>query len=1019
MQLYHSKGKEIDSSLRRRLSTIFKRQLESLNYGISDDSRILKNTGEFRIIKNIDGALFHDIFEIVHNYLPNGELVDLHDNYNDCTCYLSDDGLSGFAITKNGDLISVFNLNDKRGWLRSIANEIKSKAKTLDCYISPIQNLQEMYESKFGFKTASIMDYNMDFDHDNIAANHDNPQVAFMVNTDENVITKHFNKDQYDEAQSYQLSYAKKDSSKSTIDVVPEGHKPSLVKDSANLRKEKVYSLKTTEEIIKNVLTNIRKKFPDGLKIKLSSSQNSIIRKTFEEINLSSDVDNVISNLMETILNANVEIGDDDNIVAYKLSDIASDEIRSDLKKAISGLIEHKGNQSTIAKLTDKYLTTIDRLCDKISELRSRTEYLIDSIKRIDSIKKKVENSKSMTATGDMVVQDITMIKNLIKGIHLSKTKKGISPLSVTHFVENLKSYTPDMFDDSLLGFNSDFKAIADYFEDKFVDGQFPNRELTIEETRMFNKGLTFINAMARELSSEKTKQMVEMIKTVHKQTTFIQKNIGPTKYGFIEGIADTAIGAPSYFSGILGQDHEFTKLITTEYMTAYNNKIGVYTSFLDLVYKKIAKQVGIDINKLRRNLGKKISFKGQKISLENALDMYCTLKANEEAFDVGFEIYNKKTKSNVTIKISKDEFDDFSSLIPEKVKQYADEISKAAYNGEFKEYLSKKYEQFTGVPLELTSNYYPQSRGKLNNSGLESLNANDRGFLTTSNTSIIKKRTGSKSPFKVTGFLSRLNGYISKVSYYGEFTEYIDKYRIFLIKKIDGVSINNIFDEIIPNWNTGKTPWSKYLSQIILEKPNGNVDGFFNSLFSKGASAVLGANISSALKQFGSEFTMAMYSGLGDWSKTLFRGLTNLTKWNEISKILQEQQPYFSERWGSAEVIRSKSGASKVPDWIKKFGILMEINDKSIIISHGWALAQYLAKKNGFGDYWSEGNNKEAARILTDIVLTTQSNSQPMYTSRLRSGYLGSLAKNLFGIFGSDNQIKTEQFKKAFYQGK
>lgn len=357
--------------------------------------------------------------------------------------------------------------------------------------------------------------------------------------------------------------------------------------------------------------------------------------------------------------------------------------------------------------------------------------------------------------------------------------------------------------------------------------------------------------------------------------------------------------------------------------------------------------------------------------------------------------------------------------MIPEKVKQYADEISKAAYNGEFKEYLSKKYEQFTGVPLELTSNYYPQSRGKLNNSGLESLNANDRGFLTTSNTSIIKKRTGSKSPFKVTGFLSRLNGYISKVSYYGEFTEYIDKYRIFLNKKIDGVSINNIFDEIIPNWNTGKTPWSKYLSQIILEKPNGNVDGFFNSLFSKGASAVLGANISSALKQFGSEFTMAMYSGLGDWSKTLFRGLTNLTKWNEISRILQEQQPYFSERWGSAEVIRSKSGASEVPDWIKKFGILMEINDKSIIISHGWALAQYLAKKNGFGDYWSEGNNKEAARILTDIVLTTQSNSQPMYTSRLRSGYLGSLAKNIFGIFGSDNQIKTEQFKKAFYQGK
>lgn len=149
VQLYHRAGKAIDSTLRRRLSTIFKRQLEPSNYGISDDSRILKNTGNFKVIKNIDGTLFRDIFEIIHKYLPNGELVDLHDvitrngeiGYEDCTCYLSDDGLSGFAITDDGDLISVYNLSEKRGWLRSISNEIKSKVKTLDCFMSPIQNL--------------------------------------------------------------------------------------------------------------------------------------------------------------------------------------------------------------------------------------------------------------------------------------------------------------------------------------------------------------------------------------------------------------------------------------------------------------------------------------------------------------------------------------------------------------------------------------------------------------------------------------------------------------------------------------------------------------------------------------------------------------------------------------------------------------------------------------------------------------------------------------------------------------
>ena len=96
--------------------------------------------------KDIDGDLFHDIFEISRTYLLNGELVDLHDNYNDSTCYLSDDGLSGFTITKNGNLISVFNLDkSKKGFLSAISSIVKENAKTLDCYVSPNQNLVIQY----------------------------------------------------------------------------------------------------------------------------------------------------------------------------------------------------------------------------------------------------------------------------------------------------------------------------------------------------------------------------------------------------------------------------------------------------------------------------------------------------------------------------------------------------------------------------------------------------------------------------------------------------------------------------------------------------------------------------------------------------------------------------------------------------------------------------------------------------------------------------------------------------------
>lgn len=208
--LYHSARKEIDDSLQSRLSNVFKREIQSRISSTSNDSELL-DLGNYKVYTNIDGKLFHDIFEISRKYLANGELVDIHDNYDDATCYLNDDGLSGFAITRDGDLVSVYNLNkQKGGWLRSIAPYVKQNSKTLDCYASSNQNLQLIYSRVFGFKTASIMDYNMEYDHDNIAKNHHMPQVAFMVNTNKPVETKHFTKDQYNEAKEYQMKHIKK-----------------------------------------------------------------------------------------------------------------------------------------------------------------------------------------------------------------------------------------------------------------------------------------------------------------------------------------------------------------------------------------------------------------------------------------------------------------------------------------------------------------------------------------------------------------------------------------------------------------------------------------------------------------------------------------------------------------------------------------------------------------------------------------------------------------------------------------
>lgn len=116
LQAYHSGERTIDEALRGRLSGIFERQLGSFFGRNGDGVQLLtldSKKGSYKIYSNIGGTLFHDCFEIARCYLENGELVDLHDNYDDATCYLSGDGLSGFAITDTGDLISVFNVSGK------------------------------------------------------------------------------------------------------------------------------------------------------------------------------------------------------------------------------------------------------------------------------------------------------------------------------------------------------------------------------------------------------------------------------------------------------------------------------------------------------------------------------------------------------------------------------------------------------------------------------------------------------------------------------------------------------------------------------------------------------------------------------------------------------------------------------------------------------------------------------------------------------------------------------------------
>ena len=214
---YNTGVQELDDEHRGRIGGLLKRLLDSQGNGAGIPVRInvTHQNKDGRIgsftLKEVNGNLFHDIFEVTRAYLRNGELVDLHDDYSDCKCFVTDDGLCGFAIEPDGNLVSVFSLSPttNKGFLYAIKDFVRQEGAThLDAYASPNQPLQKIYAKTLGFHTASTMDYNMDYDHDDIAKNHGNPQVVFMVDH-EVAEPKHFDKDSYDAAQQYQLDQLK------------------------------------------------------------------------------------------------------------------------------------------------------------------------------------------------------------------------------------------------------------------------------------------------------------------------------------------------------------------------------------------------------------------------------------------------------------------------------------------------------------------------------------------------------------------------------------------------------------------------------------------------------------------------------------------------------------------------------------------------------------------------------------------------------------------------------------------
>lgn len=157
--------RELDEKERQSLGRILGRQIASVSNSNRDSQRFTvkhaKSGNEFNM-QSIDGNTFRDCFSIVRKFLFSGDAVDIHDSYDNCKCYISSDGLSGFAIEEDGNLVSVFSL-PASGFLSACGKKmVELGATKLDCYRSNNQDLPAIYEHCLGFKLLAECEYSRD-----------------------------------------------------------------------------------------------------------------------------------------------------------------------------------------------------------------------------------------------------------------------------------------------------------------------------------------------------------------------------------------------------------------------------------------------------------------------------------------------------------------------------------------------------------------------------------------------------------------------------------------------------------------------------------------------------------------------------------------------------------------------------------------------------------------------------------------------------------------------------------------
>ena len=147
---WYSKG-EMRSGAKKEISEVL---------GQSHYKTVAFQNEKIRLLE-VDGETFSSIFSINRRFLFRGDYTApaSENDYSSARNFLTDEGLSGFSVSNDGWLTSLFSNASRRGFLKNVSMFIKNIANKLVCIVGcDIKNskLIKLYAKYFNFKIVAM-----------------------------------------------------------------------------------------------------------------------------------------------------------------------------------------------------------------------------------------------------------------------------------------------------------------------------------------------------------------------------------------------------------------------------------------------------------------------------------------------------------------------------------------------------------------------------------------------------------------------------------------------------------------------------------------------------------------------------------------------------------------------------------------------------------------------------------------------------------------------------------------------